>query len=101
MTTEPEKEAIGRCIGMEAIDDIANRLLFHVRDVEAHPGEAELIFDTGVHKDLFLIRLLDFVKEGGDKRLLALAAPASLSSRAPRRTHPSIRTAARPNLHER
>lgn len=69
MTTDPEKEAIGLCIAMEAIDDIANHLIFHVRDVKAYPGEAELIFDTGVHKDLFLIRLLDFVKEGGAKSL--------------------------------
>lgn len=69
MKTDPEKEAVGLCIAMEAIDDIANHLLFHMRDVEEYPGEAELIFETGVHKDLFLVRLLDFVKEGGAKSL--------------------------------
>lgn len=64
-----EKETIGLCIAIEALDDIANHALFTMRDVQAFPGEAELIFDTSVHRDLFLVRLLDFVKEGGAKSL--------------------------------
>ncbi len=64
-----EQEAIGLCIATEAIDDIVNHLLFGMRDVRHAPGEAQLLFETSVHKDMFLIRLLDFVHETGDKAL--------------------------------
>ena len=64
-----EREAIGLCICLEAVDNIANHSLLTLRDVSAFPGEAEVIFKTRVHRDLFLIRLLDFVKENGSKQL--------------------------------
>lgn len=64
-----EQETIGLCICLEAVDDIANNLLLTLRDVSAYPGQAEVIFQNCVHRDLFLIRLLDFVKESGDKQL--------------------------------
>ena len=64
-----ENEVIGLCIALEALDDIANHALFTMREVQEFPGEAELIFDSSVHKELFLVRLLDFVKEAGDKSL--------------------------------
>lgn len=64
-----ELEAIGLCICIEAVSDIANHSLLTLRDVSAYPGEAEVIFQTRVHRDLFLIRLLDFVKESGSKQL--------------------------------
>lgn len=64
-----EQEAIGLCVATEAIDDIVNHLLFDMRDVRHAPGEAELLFETSVHKDMFLVRLLDFVHEAGDRAL--------------------------------
>jgi hypothetical protein len=68
-----ELEAIGLCICLEAVNDIANRALLELRDVSAHPGECEVLFQSHVHRDLFLIRLLDFVKESGDKQLTGVA----------------------------
>ncbi len=67
-----EREAIGLCICLEAVNDITNRALLTLRDVSAHPGEAEVLFQSHVHRDLFLIRLLDFVKESGSKQLTGI-----------------------------
>jgi len=64
-----EREVIGLCICLEAVGGIANHAILTLRDVPAYPGEAEVIFETHVHRDLFLIRLLDFVKENGSKQL--------------------------------
>ena len=64
-----EIEAIGLCICLEAINDIANHSLVEVRDVSKYPGEAEIYFHGYIHKDLFIIRLLDFTKENGDSKL--------------------------------
>lgn len=64
-----ERETIGLCICLEAVGDIANHALLTLRDVSAYPGEAEVIFQTSVHRDLFLILMLDFVKENGSKQL--------------------------------
>lgn len=64
-----ELETIRLCICLEAVNDIANHSLLMLRDVTTCPGEAEVIFETRVHRDLFLIRLLDFVKESGSKQL--------------------------------
>ncbi len=68
-----ELEAIGLCISLEAVNDIANRALLELRDVSSRPGECEVLFQSFVHRDLFLIRLLDFVKENGDKQLTGVA----------------------------
>lgn len=68
-----ETEAIGLCICVEAVGDIANHLLLKLRDVSAYPGEAEVLFHDRAHRDLFLIRLLDFVKESGSKQLTGIS----------------------------
>lgn len=68
-----EREAIGLCICLEAVGDIANHALLDIRDVSAFPGETEVWFKTHIHQQLFLIRLLDFVKESGDKQLTGVA----------------------------
>ncbi|WP_448693501.1 hypothetical protein [Pseudomonas rhizophila] len=68
-----ERETIGLCICLEAVSDIVNHSLLTFRDVSAYPGEAEAIFPSRVHRDLFLIRLLDFVKETGSKQLTGVA----------------------------
>lgn len=68
-----ETETIGLCICVEALGDIANHVLLNLRDVSAHPGEAEVLFHDRAHRDLFLIRLLDFVKESGSKQLTGIA----------------------------
>lgn len=70
MSNNPaEQEAIGLCIATEALDDIVNHSLLVMRDVSAYAGEAELVFFSSAHRDLFLVRLLDFAKESGAKQL--------------------------------
>jgi hypothetical protein len=64
-----EQEAIGLCVCLEAVGDMANHALLTLRDVSAYPGEAEVIFKDRAHRDLFLIRLLDFAKESGCNQL--------------------------------
>ena len=64
-----ERETIGLCICLEAVGDIANHVLLTLRDVSTYPGEAEVFFQTSVHRDLFLIRLLDLVKENSSQQL--------------------------------
>lgn len=68
-----EKEAIGLCVCVEAVGDIANHALLKLCDVSAYPGEAEVHFRDRAHRDLFLIRLLDFVKERGSKQLIGIS----------------------------
>ena len=68
-----EREAIGICIAIEALNDIANHVLLELRDVNSVPGETEVYFHSQVHQQLFLIRLLDFAKEGGDSSLTGVA----------------------------
>ena len=68
-----ELEAIGLCICVEAAGDIANHSLLSFREITAYPGEAEVLFQSAVHRDLFLVRLVDFVKEGGSKQLTGVA----------------------------
>jgi len=68
-----EQETIGLCICLEAIGDIANHALLLYRDVSSCPGEAEVLFHSHIHRDLFLIRLLDLVKEGTDKKLTGVS----------------------------
>lgn len=67
-----EQEAIGLCIGVEAIDDMVNHALLLLIDVSPFPGECETRFHSRIHQQLFLIRLLDFVKESGDKALTGI-----------------------------
>lgn len=67
--SEAEREAIGLCICLEAVSDIANHALLELRDVSMYPAETEVYFHTHIHQHLFLIRLLDFVKESGDTQL--------------------------------
>jgi len=68
-----EKEAIGLCISLEAVGDIANLALVELRDVSMYPGEVEVYFRTHIHQELFIIRLLDFVKESGDPQLTGVS----------------------------
>jgi hypothetical protein len=68
-----EKEAIGLCISLEAVGDIANHALLELRDVSMYPGEVEVYFHTHIHQELFIIRLLDFVKETGDSELTGVS----------------------------
>src|SRR6185369_3422247 len=68
-----EQETIGLCICLEAVGDIANHALLKLYDAFKFPGEGTVHFHSHIHQELFLIRLLDFVKEGGDKRLTGVA----------------------------
>ncbi len=69
MYTAAEQEAVGLCVALEAIANIANHALLEVRWVSEYPGEAEIYFQSRVHQQLFLTRLLDFAREQGDKTL--------------------------------
>lgn len=64
-----EREVIGLCIALEALDDIVNRALLQVNTDSGGVGTASVQFPTRVHQSLFLIRLLDFATEGGDATL--------------------------------
>lgn len=64
-----EQETIGLCVCLEAIGNVANHALLELRDVSTFPGEAAVYFHSHIHQQLFLIRLIDFVKEVGDSRL--------------------------------
>ena len=68
-----EKEAISLCISLEAIGDMANHALLELRDASKYPGEVEVYFHTTIHQELFIIRLLDFVKEVGDSKLTGVS----------------------------
>lgn len=71
--TTAEKEAIGLCISLEAVEDMANHALLELRNVSMYPGEVEVYFHTSIHQELFIIRLLDFVKESGDTKLTGVS----------------------------
>jgi hypothetical protein len=64
-----EREAIGLCIALEALNDIVNHALLTVCQISEGSGEAEIRFPTRIHQSMFLVRLLDFAKEGGDATL--------------------------------
>lgn len=64
-----EKESIGLSICIDALNNIVNHSLVELREVARHPGEYEVYFHDSVHRELFLLRALDFVKESSDKNL--------------------------------
>lgn len=64
-----EQESIGLCICIEALNNIVNHSLVELREVTKFPGEYEVYFQDSVHRELFLLRVLDFVKESSDKDL--------------------------------
>lgn len=68
-----EKETIGLCIALEAVGNIANHTLIELRDVLMYPSEIEVCFHTDAHQEIFIIRLLDFVKERGDSSLTGVS----------------------------
>lgn len=63
---DAEKETIGLCIALEAIDDIVNHALLDILDSSVG-GEVTVLFKERVHQQMFLVRLLDFSKEPGKK----------------------------------
>lgn len=64
-----EREVVGVCIALEALDDIVNHSLLDLHNPSSSHGESEVHFPTSIHQKMFLIRLLDFVKEEGDGTL--------------------------------
>lgn len=63
-------EAIGLSVAFDALRDLVNRLLMEFLPLASYPGEMQVRFKSTPHRDLFYIRLLDFVHEGGSKELL-------------------------------
>lgn len=72
--TPREHEAIGLAVCCDALANLINRSMLEFRPVSAYPGEAEVLFPSGVHRDLFLVRLLDFLSERGTAQLLGTKA---------------------------
>jgi hypothetical protein len=72
--TSIEREAIGLSICCEALSDLVNHSMLVFIPVTSEPGEMEVRFQTGVHRSLFLIRLLDFLSEKGSAALLGQKA---------------------------
>lgn len=68
-----EREAIGLCICLEAVGDIVNHAMLELHDASNYPGEGTVHFHTHIHEELFLIRVLDFVKECGDNKLTGVS----------------------------
>lgn len=67
--TRPDvQEAVGLCVAIGALRDLVNHSLMDFRHLSESPGETEVVFKSSPHRDLFYIRLLDFVLEkgGGD-----------------------------------
>lgn len=64
-----ERETIGLSIAWDAIDSLVNRALLDLSHAYAHPEAATIGFPTMIHRDLFLVRLLDFCKEPGESAL--------------------------------
>jgi hypothetical protein len=67
--TVAEREVIGLCIAWEALNGLVNRAILDLRAADEDPRGTEVRFPTLVHRDLFLVRLLDFVDESGDASL--------------------------------
>lgn len=64
-----ELEVIGLCIAVEALDDIANLALLELSGPLGAAGQFEVRYKSREHQQLFLVRLLDFTREQGDKSL--------------------------------
>lgn len=67
---ETERETIGLCVCLEAINNIVNHALLDVRELSEHPNQSMVYFNSSAHKDLFLIRFLDFAKESSNVQLM-------------------------------
>ena len=55
--TEAEKETIGLCMSLEAVDLMVYHALLELRDVSSYPREVQVYFHTYIHQQLFIIRL--------------------------------------------
>lgn len=68
-----ERESIGLCISLEAVNEIVNHSVLDVRKSSRIPGESLIYFKDLVHRSLFIIRFLDFAKEAGDSSLTGVS----------------------------
>ena len=64
--TQAEFETVALCVGVEAIDDTIN---YAILDLRSDVGGSEVVFQSSIHRDLFLIRILDFATEKADPKL--------------------------------
>lgn len=68
-----ECETISLCIALEALDSFLNLGLLKVFPIVGTDSEAEVCFNSESHRDLFLIRLLDFCNERNGKELTGIS----------------------------
>lgn len=68
-----ERETISLCIAIEALDSFLNLELLKVLPIVGPDPKAEVCFHSASHRDLFLIRLLDFCNERNGKELTGIA----------------------------
>lgn len=67
-----ERETISLCIALEALDSFLNFGLLEVLPIVESDSKAEVRFHSQSHRDLFLIRLLDFCYEHNGKELTGI-----------------------------
>lgn len=64
-----EIESIGLCICIEAVNDVVNHIMLNAKGISNNSDFFGDILKSSPHRELLIIRLLDFVQEKGDKRL--------------------------------
>ena len=65
-----DREATSLAISVEALQNIVNHLLLHFTPVTGRAGEMEVRFHSSAQRDLFLIRVQDFLSEKGSVEVL-------------------------------
>lgn len=68
-----EQEVINLCICLEAINNISNHAIFEVINISNLTGQSQVSFDSSVHREMFLIRILDFVSEKSSSRITGVS----------------------------
>lgn len=69
-----EREVVGLAVCLEALKSLVNKQLLHFTPVTQTPEEMEVRYPSSVHRDLFVIRLQDFLSETGSKDVLGYKA---------------------------
>lgn len=70
MMTPQEREVVGLAVCIEALNSLVNHAVLQFTPVSNQPGEMEVRFHNSAHRDLFLIRLQDFLSEKGCETVL-------------------------------
>lgn len=69
-----EQEVVGLAVCLEALKSLVNKQLLLFTPVSHTPREMEVRYPNSVHRDLFVIRLQDFLSEKGSQDVLGYKA---------------------------